>query len=127
MAFADKVSDYPADPTVWITEDLNDDPDEELAPYSIRVVWYVHRRNARRVIVQAKSVDRIQDGAKSGRSHNIPDSVPREHFRDMIRKVQIDILKNKSTEQVIQFPQWDEEITVDPTPVDPEEAREGHS
>lgn len=124
MVFADQVIDTSGSPSVWITEDLDQDP-EDMAAASIRVVWKQIRCNARLVRVVAVAVDRIQDGARSGRTHAIPDSVPEDHLQEMRTQVQLDLLDGSSTETRLVFPQFDIEHTVKPDPVSPEEAREG--
>lgn len=113
MVWSDKVIERPGDPTIWITEDLDSDPPDRAAE-SIRVVWKVIRYNMGNVRVVAKAVHRIQDGAKSGRTHNIPDSVPEDHVEEMRMQTQIDLLQNYSSEQQIHFPQFDIEHTVQP-------------
>lgn len=126
MVFADKVIDSSGSPDVWITEDLNQDPDDRAAE-SIRVVWKQIRMNMGLVRVVAVAVDRIQDGCNSGRSHNIPESVPENHTEALDTQVQLDLLDQYSRDQRMVFPQFDIERTVKPDPVDPEEAREGDS
>lgn len=124
MVFTDKVIEGSGSPDVWITEDLDSDPEDRSAE-SIRVVWKQIRNNIRLVRVVAVAVDRIQDGAKSGRTHAIPDSVPEDHIEEMRMQVQLDLIDNSSTETRLVFPQFDIEHTVQTEPVDPEEAREG--
>jgi hypothetical protein len=124
MVFADKVIDKSGSPDVWITEDLNQDPDDRAAE-SIRVVWKQIRMNFCLVRVVAVAVDRIQDGCKSGRTHNIPESVPEDHIDDLDMQVQLDLIDTNDTETRLVFPQFDIERNVKPDPVDPEEAREG--
>jgi len=92
---------------------------------TIRVVWKQIRMNMGLVRVVAVSVDRIQDGCKSGRSHNIPESVPEDHTEALDTQVQLDLLDRYTREQRMVFPQFDLERNVNPDPVDPEEAREG--
>jgi hypothetical protein len=124
MVFADKVIEKSGSPDVWITEDLNQDP-EDRAAESIRVVWKQIRHNMGLIRVAAVAVDRIQDGCKSGRSHNIPESVPEDHIEALDTQVQLDLLDRYTREQRMVFPQFDLERNVKPDPVDPEEAREG--
>lgn len=121
MVFADKVMDSSGSPTVWITEDLDQDP-EDHAPASIRVVWKVIRVNCMMVQVKAEAVHRIFDGCKNGRSHAIPDSVPEDHLEELRMKIQLDMLDTVSRETTVVFPQFDIEHTVDPEPVQEGEA-----
>jgi len=117
MVFTDLVIEGSGSPDVWITEDLDKDPEGDRTAESIRVVWKQIRCNARLVRVKAVAVDRIQDGAKSGRTHAIPDSVPEDHLEELRMKIQLDMLDAASRETTVVFPQFDIEHTVDPTPV----------
>ena len=121
MVFADKVIEGSGSPDVWITEDLDQDPDDRAAE-SIRVVWKQIRCNIRLVRFVATSVDRIQDGCKSGRTHAIPESVPEDHIEEMRMQAQLDLLDTSSSETRLVFPQFDIEHTVNPEPVTEGEA-----
>jgi hypothetical protein len=113
MVFSDHVIDTAGSPDVWITEDLDQDPEGNTAPLSIRVVWKVSRWNCGLLMVDVEAVDRIQDGAASGRSHSIPDSVPEDHLEEMKAQIHLHLASEYSRDQRVRFRQFDETLEVD--------------
>ena len=114
MVWCDLVDDTWGTPNIWITEDLDQDPDD-MAPASIRVVWKAVRSNCGSVRVTAISVDRIQDAAKSGRSHAIPDSVPEEHLEELKGQMHLRLAQEFERDQEVNFRGFDEVLNVNIT------------
>lgn len=115
MVFCDHVIDTAGSPDIWITEDLDQDP-EDMAPASIRVVWQANRWNVATVMVDAVSVDRIQDGCKAGQTPAIPDSVPDDHLEEMKAQIHLHLaheMREYGRDQEVKFRKFDEVLNVE--------------
>lgn len=120
MVFSHKVMDRSGEPTVWITEDLDQDP-EDHAPVTYRITWKVVRMNCGLIHVKAQHYARIFDGCANAYSRNVEEHVPEDHLEEMRIQIQLDLLDG-SREQKVRFPQFDIIHTVDPTPVQESDA-----
>lgn len=111
MVFSHKVMDISGSPTIWITEDLDQDP-EDHAPVTYRITWKVVRMNMGLVHVVAQHYARIFDGCANAYSTNVAEHVPEEHLEEMRMQMQLDLAGRKH-DQRIRFPQFDIEHTME--------------
>lgn len=117
MVFTHLVADRSGNPRMFITEDLDSDP-EDRGPQSIRVTWKLIRYNARSARCVAVHQARIQDGAAGGHERNVEDHVPEDHLEEMLREVQMYYLDTGITKPVdVEFPQFDRTVQANPEPV----------
>lgn len=125
MVFTHLVADRSGNPRMFITEDLDADPDDRSAQ-AIRVTWKLIRYNITSARCVAVHQARIQDGASGAYERNLEDHVPEEHLKEMLREVQMYYLDAGITKSVdVDFPQFDESVQANPEPAGSEEAQQG--
>ena len=125
MVFTHLVADRSGDPRIFITEDLDAEPEDRSAQ-AIRITWKLIRYNALSARCVAVHYARIQDGASGAYERNLEDHVPEEHLNEMLREVQMYYLDAGITKPVdVEFPQFEQEVQANPEPVNTEEEAGG--